>query len=99
MLHICCCHDDVLTDEKLRKRRFLNKYHDVHPTSYTACHIRDAMVFGLSFGQAKNDPLYYLWSHIFYSSREKISVFKNIRMRVDESLAGMRKYTIPCDLM
>ena len=85
--------------EKKRKRRFSNKYHDVHPTSYSACPIRDAIVLGLSFGQAKNDPLHYLWTHFFYSCREKIYVFKNIRMRVDESLAGMRKYTIPSDLM
>ena len=95
MLHICCCHDDVLTEEKKRKRRFSNKYHDVHPTSYTAYPIRDAIVFGPSFGQAKNDALHYLWSHIFLSSREKISVFKNIRIRMDESLTRMRKYTIP----
>ena len=95
MLHICCCREDVLTEEKKRTRRFSNKYHDVHPPSYSACPIRDAIVFGLSFGQAKNYPLHYLWTHIFYSSREKISVFKNIRIGVDESLARMRKYTIP----
>ena len=105
MLHVCCCRDDVLTEEKKRKRRFSNKYHDVHPTSYSACPIRDAIVFGLSFGQAKNNSLHYPGLIFFkYLSREKISVFKNIRIRVDETLvkknlAGMRKYTIPSDLM
>ena len=97
MLHICCCHDDVLTEERLRKRRFSNKYHDVQ--NHTA-HALSGMLSYLDFrGQAKNDPSHYLWTHIFSSSREKISVYKNIRIRVDESLAGMRNCAIPSDLM
>ena len=78
MSHICCCRDDVLTEEKKRKRRFSNKYHDVRPTSYSACPIRDAIVLGLSFGQAKNDPLHYLWTHFFFIQVEKKSPFSKI---------------------
>ena len=79
MLHICCCRDDMLTEEKKRKRRFSNKYHDVHPTSYSACPIRDAIAFGLSFGQAKNDPLHYLLlDSYFFCQVEKKSPFSKI---------------------
>ena len=70
----------------------------INTMMYILGHTAHALSGLLSY-LAKNDPLPYLWTHFFYSSREKISVFKTIRIRVDESLAGIRKYTIPCDLM
>ena len=62
-VHICCCHDDLLTEEKLRKRRFLNKYHDVlHHTA----HALSGMLSYLDFRLDRRKTIHYtLWTRIF----------------------------------
>ena len=92
MLHICRCHDDVLTEEKLRKRKFLNKFHDVlHHTAH-ALSIYPILSY-LDFRLDRRKTIHYTTSGLIffkYLSREKISVFKNIRIRVDETLVKIK---------
>ena len=75
-LHICCCHDDVLTEEKLRKRRFSNKYHGVlHHTA----HALSGMLSYLEFRLDRRKTIHYTTSGLKffkYLSSESISVFK-----------------------
>ena len=81
-LHIGCCRDDVLTEEKLRKQRFSNKYHDVlHHTA----HALSRMLSYLDFRLDWRKTIHYTTSGLIflkYLNREKISVFKNIRILV-----------------
>ena len=90
-LHICCRHDDVLTEEKLRKRRFSNKYHDVlHHTA----HALSGMLSYLDFRLDRRKTIHYNTSGLIffkYLNREKLSVFKNIRIRVHEQDFGKNK--------
>ena len=90
MLHICCCHDDLLTEEKLRKRRFSNKYRYVlHHTE----HVLSGMLSYLYFRLNRRKTIQYTTSGLMffnYVNREKISVFKNIRIRVDETLVKIK---------
>ena len=89
-VHICCFHDDLLTEEKLRKRRFLNKYHDVlHHTA----HALSGMLSYLDFRLDRRKTIPYTTSGLVffkYLNREKISVFKNISIRVDETLVKIK---------
>ena len=81
-LHICCCHDDVLTEEKLRKPRFSNKYHEV--LRHTA-HALSGILSYLDFRLDRRKTIHYTTSGLIflkYLNREKISVFKNIRILV-----------------
>ena len=90
-LHICCRHDDVLTEEKLRKRRFSNKYHDV--VHHTA-HALSGMLSYWDFRLDRRKTIHYNTSELIffkYLNREKISVFKNIRIRVHGRDFGKNK--------
>ena len=60
--------------------------------SYSACPIRDVIVFP-SFQRfrvdGQNDSNNYVWTRIFSKTKKKISVFKSIRIRVDEASVFM----------
>ena len=64
-------------------------------------HALSGMLSYLDFRLDRRKTIHYTTSGVifFIQVEKKISVFKNIGVRVDESLARMRRYTIPCDLM
>ena len=74
---------------KDQKTEISNKYRDVlHHTAHTL----SGMLSYLYFRLDRRKTIHYTTSglHIFYLNREKISVFKNIKIRVDETLVKIR---------